>query len=156
MGVTWVAIMPKKNQMVKWPFEKVEWLPKGWTGHFEKYIVVVSMSHHLFQKGTSWLHPRLFFFFGGGVLDFPRCTVFISSTGVNFHWLEARARWMGLNEFPLQICFWVLTPSSTKYISPCFFPLYIIHSIFSKKKNETRDFVLNHTFPRITVQVNKF
>ena len=86
------------------------------------------------KRNINRLHPRLFFL-GGGFLDFPRCTVFISSTSVNFHWLEARARWIGLNEFP-QICFWVLTPSSTKYIAVVFFPLYIIHSIFSKKKTK--------------------
>lgn len=134
------SIMPKifNGQVTFW---KGGVTSQGMNRPLRKIHRFESMSHHLFQKGTSTGCIHAFFFFGGGVLDFPR--------------FEARARWIGLNEFPLQICFWVLTPSSTKYIAVVFFP-YILYTVFFPKKNETRDFVLNHTFPRITVQVNKF
>lgn len=145
--------------MVKWPFETVQWLPKGWTGHFEKYIVLKVCHITCFKKEhqpvASTGYPRLFFWGGRDSLIFQG--VFISSTGVNFHWLEARARWIGFERISTtDLVGLVLTPSSTKYIAVVFFPLYIIHMYFFQKKNETRDFVLNHTFPRITVQVNKF
>lgn len=110
----------RKFSMVKWPFEKVEWLPKGWTGHFEKYIVL-KVCHITCFKKEHQLVASTPFFLGGGPW-------FSKVRGPRpLDWLERISTtdlFLGFNAQLNQV------------YRRGFFPLYIIHSIFPKKKTK--------------------